>query len=235
MRLKNVLLVPNITKNLLSIGKLADDLSCVILFSSKGFVVKDKKTWKTLASGCREGGLYTIGGNTYALFSTRQRTASDEVWHQRLGHPQQKVLSFLSQRNFISVDGHNKGKSICTSCQMGKSCKLPFINENTRSDFPLHKIHCDLWGPAPINSVQNFRYYVSFVDDCTCYTWMFPLKYKSDIFACFKKFKNMVELQHNHKIKVFQSNGGGEFGKTEFLNFLSDHGIVRQISCPRTP
>lgn len=31
LRLKNVLLVPNITKNLLSIGKLADDLSCVIL------------------------------------------------------------------------------------------------------------------------------------------------------------------------------------------------------------
>ena len=45
----------------------------------------------------------------------------------------------------------------------------------------------------------------------------------------------MVELQHNHKIKVFQSDGGGEFGKTEFLNFLSDHGIVRQISCPQTP
>ena len=40
--LKNVLLVLNITKNLLSVGKLIDNLFCVTIFSSNGFVIRDE-------------------------------------------------------------------------------------------------------------------------------------------------------------------------------------------------
>ena len=53
---------------------------------------------------------------------------------------------------------------------------------------PLTKIHCDLWGPTPIASVQNYKYYVIFVDDHTRYTWLYTLKKKSNFFNPFSFF-----------------------------------------------
>ena len=48
-------------------------------------------------------------------------------------------------------------------------------------------------GQAPISSIQNFCYYVIFVDDCTRYSLLYPLKNKSDFYVCFLKFKKFVE------------------------------------------
>ncbi|KAL2517389.1 BRASSINOSTEROID INSENSITIVE 1-associated receptor kinase 1 [Abeliophyllum distichum] len=43
------------------------------------------------------------------------------------------------------------------SCQMGKSCRLPFKTSNRISKFPIEKIHCDLLGSAPMASNQDDR------------------------------------------------------------------------------
>ena len=48
-------------------------------------------------------------------------------------------------------------------------------------------------------------------------------------------FQKQVENQFNKKIKVFQSDGGGEFMSTIFRSHLRDHGIIHLISCPATP
>ena len=63
-----------------------------------------------------------------------------------------------------------KSTTISVSCQLGKNCKLPFGLRNKFSSNPLEKIHCDLWGPAPNNSTQGYKYYVVFIDDYTRYT-----------------------------------------------------------------
>ena len=97
-------------------------------------------------------------------------------------------------------------------------------------DFPLQKIHCDLWGSAPIASHQNYRYYVLFVDDSIWFSWIFPLKRKSDFVPYFLKFQRKVENQLDRKIKVFKCDGCGEFQSTKFFNHLNLYGIVKQIS-----
>lgn len=99
----------------------------------------------------------------------------------------------------------------------------------------MFKIHTNLWGPAPITSFQQLKYYVSFIDDCTCFTWMYPLKRKSDFYACFKQFERMVENQFVKKIKIFQFDGGGEFSNGKFVKYLHECGILHQMSCPGTP
>lgn len=58
---------------------------------------------------------------------------------------------------------------------------------------------------------------------------------KFDCFAKFVTFKRIIENQFNYKIKGLQIDDGGEFTSWVFMNFLSDHGITNQISCPYTP
>ena len=100
---------------------------------------------------------------------------------------------------------------------------------------PVERIHCDLWGPSPISSVQGFRYYVVFIDHYSRFTWFYPLKLKSDFFSTFVMFQKLVENQLEHKIKIFQCDGGGEFISVQFLKHLQDHDIQQNMSCPYTP
>lgn len=63
------------------------------------------------------------------------------------------------------------------------------------------------------------------------------LSFKEEIgfFGCFLKFQKLVKNQFERKIKVFQSDGGGEFSSTHFLIHLSHCGIFQQGSCPGMP
>ena len=76
------------------------------------------------------------------------------------------------------------------------------------------------------------RYYVMFIDDFTRYTWLYPLKLKSDVFQAFIDFQHRIERQFNQKIVNFQSDWGGEF--QALSKHLKEHGINHQISCPHT-
>ena len=71
--------------------------------------------------------------------------------------------------------------------------QLPFSPSHSCTKFPLELVHNDVWGPAPISSINGFRYYVIFVDDFTRFTWFFPLRHKSQVFSSFQHFKTTME------------------------------------------
>ena len=58
------------------------------------------------------------------------------------------------------------------------------------------------------------------------------MKYKSDVFATFKKWKAEVENQTSLKVKCLRSDNGGEYDKSEFKAFCAAEGIglMRTIS-----
>ena len=90
----------------------------------------------------------------------------------------------------------------------------------------------DVWGPSSIASINVARYYVSFVDDFSRYTWLFPISSKSDMFRIFSQFHIYVERLFERKIKAIQTDWGGEFQKLNPL--LAKLGISHRISCPHT-
>lgn len=113
------------------------------------------------------------------------------IWHDRLGHPSDSVL--LPLLKHFNLSSSNTSKSFCYPCLQGKLHKLPFSHSTSVSTFPLQLIHTDVWGPSPQISVNGFNYYVSFVDDMSKYTWLYPIKLKSDVSTVFKTFKLLVE------------------------------------------
>ncbi|KAH9648572.1 retrovirus-related pol polyprotein from transposon RE1 [Citrus sinensis] len=101
--LKNVLVVPSLKKNLLSVGQLTHDNSCIIEFSSNKFVVKDYQG-NILAKGTKTKGLYALDeGHHAALYLSEGRKAPYNIWHQRMGHPQIKSIKFLNKNKLIDV------------------------------------------------------------------------------------------------------------------------------------
>jgi len=196
--------------------------------------VKDKATSRVLSKGKKVIGLYRLDVPLFLTFySFRQQVASDGVWHKRLGHPNDQVLKHLSTIKAILFN--KTSQSMCESCQLGKTCRLPFSSSDFRSSRPLERIHCDVWGPVPIVSVQGFRFYVVFIDNYLRFCWFYPLKLKSDVFSVFKAFQQQVENQYKQKICVFQSDGGGEFMNNNMSQHLAACGIKHFVSCPHTP
>ncbi|CAH9143716.1 unnamed protein product [Cuscuta epithymum] len=65
--------------------------------------------------------------------------------------------------------------------------------------------------------------------------WIYMLKYKSDVFKVFVKFKRLVENQSGNSIKILRTDGGGEYTSKEFTKFCEDNGIVHEVTSPYTP
>jgi hypothetical protein len=194
--------VPKLKKNLLSVSQLINDNSCTFEFNTNGFVIKDQ-AHQILAKGHKKGSLYALeGGKIEAL--TVVKEAPSEVWHARLGHPNVKFLQILDNKKVINVSDWLIKNVLCSSCQLGKRCKLSFNKSDSTSSFPLEKIHSDLWGPAPTISSQKFQYYVIFVDDFTRYTWLYPLKNKSDFIHAFLNFKLLLRIILTGKSRYFK-------------------------------
>jgi hypothetical protein len=59
--------------------------------------------------------------------------------------------------------------------------------------------------------VDGFDSFITFTDDYSCYSYIYPIHDRYESLEKFKIFKAEVENQHNIKIKVVRSDHGGEF------------------------
>ena len=84
-------------------------------------------------------------------------------------------------------------------------------------------------------SMSQDKYALTFIDYFSRYCWVHFMKHKSEVFGVFKVFKALVENQCGRKLKVLRSNNGGEYVKSDFINYCADAGIQMQHSIPYTP
>jgi transposase InsO family protein len=123
----------------------------------------------------------------------------------------------------------------CASCKLGKSKIFPFPLHASRASHCFDLIHSDVWGPSPVSSHEKFKYYVTFIDDHSRFTWVYFLRSKSEVFRIFTEFFAYVANQFSSSIKTLRTDSGGEYLSTEFQAFLASKGILHQRSCPSTP
>jgi transposase InsO family protein len=83
-----------------------------------------------------------------------------------------------------------------------------------------------------VYSSAGNRYYISFLDAFSRYTWLFPMNNKSDVCAIFIQFQKNVERYFNSKIKIIQSDWGSEY--RSLSKILANQGISHRLSCPHT-
>ena len=95
---------------------------------------------------------------------------------------------------------------------------------------PLELVYSDTWGPAPFPSINGACYYVHFIDAFSKYTWLYLIQSRSQLKSIFLHFQQMVELQLETKIKMFQSDNAAE--NVNLSRVLQAQGIIHKFSCP---
>ena len=106
--LHDVLFVPNLKKNLLSVSQLTSQYPVNCEFSNVNFCVKERNTGRPLITGRRKGNLYVLSDEPEAHFSYRFKSGTTNIWHQRLGYPQFSTIPLLKNKGFIDVIGSFK-------------------------------------------------------------------------------------------------------------------------------
>ena len=84
-------------------------------------------------------------------------------------------------------------------------------------------------------SLCGSRYYITFIDDCSRKLWVYLVKNKSDVLDTFKRWKAMVEIETDLRLKCLRSNNGGEYIGGGFKEYCAANGIGMEKTIPRTP
>lgn len=260
-QLKNVLFVPELSTNLISVSQLVKD-GLTVTFNRSGCNVFDsncKVTGSCIAQGSCVNGIYKFNGfvcgsswvsqnKVHSLLLQRGQkslsaavAASEpllEVWHRRLGHLSLSGMCMLQNmaNGFDLQKQDTQDLKNCIACLEGKLSAEPFPkNQAKRASKPLELVHTDVCGPMQEASWGGAKYLVTFTDDFTRKTFGFLIKNKSQVMFCFINFQKFVEKQLDFRIKCLRSDNGGEYCSKQFSDYLKSHGIVHQTSVPYTP
>ncbi|WVZ90565.1 hypothetical protein U9M48_036856 [Paspalum notatum var. saurae] len=229
LHLKNILHVPSAHKNLVSVHRLAKDNSAFLEFHPDHFFIKDQVTKNIILRGRCHRGLYPLPSTHPIKQAFGAVKPSLSRWHSRLGHPSSSIVARIVSNNNLPFSVESNRESVCDACQKAKSHQLPYHRSSSVSKYPLELVYSDVWGPAP-RSVGGRNYYVSFIDDFSKFTWIYLLKFKSEVFEKFHEFQTLVERLFNRKIIAMQTDWGGEYQKLH--TFFNKIGISHHVCCP---
>jgi hypothetical protein len=84
---------------------------------------------------------------------------------------------------------------------------------------------------AALESSGRYKYYVNFIDDFSKFTWIYLLKFKSEVFQKIWEFQALVEWFFDKKNLAIQTEWGGEYEKLNPI--FQQIGISHHIYCPR--
>ncbi|GJV72017.1 retrovirus-related pol polyprotein from transposon TNT 1-94 [Tanacetum coccineum] len=242
--LSNVYYIPNLTMNLASVSKICDS-GYDVNFSVCDCSIYDRKTHEVVGKGHMQGDLYVLdhfrdihatasSSVDLSSFWLNRSSSAFYLWHSRLGHVSGSRLRFLASTGALGkLDAHDI--SDCSGCKLAKFSALLFSNNVSSFTAPFDTVHSDVWGPSPVSTKGGSKYYVSFIDDFTRYTWIYLMKRRSDFLTVFKEFRALVKTQHSAIIKCFRCDLGGEYTSNEFVGLLKSDGTIYQTSCTNTP
>lgn len=226
--IRNVLYVPGMCTNLLSVVQITND-SKLVNFDSKGFTITNQKTGEIIAAGVRENNLYKLD-----VVKNSALLCNYETWHRRIGHCNSNILDKMNKG---SVDGikfsKSKSTDICEVCIQAKHAKSPFEPSSTSTSDILELLHSDLCGPIEVESLGGSRYFLTFLDDYSSKLFIYFLKTKDEVKVKFYDFKKTIERQTGKKIKIVRTDNGKEYCNKEFDKYLD--GIIHQTTVPYNP
>ena len=249
LNLKDVVFVPSMRRNLISVVALDCDGYFCNFGNGKLQLLYDACI---VGSGSLCDGLYKIDLhptfiNSINAVTSKKRGRIDEsssmLWHRRLGHISRDRMQRLIKEGVLH-DLDFTDFDTCVDCIKGKLPARARKGKRSRKQDVLEMIYTDICGPITPSAIGGYKYFITFIDDYSRFGWLELLTEKSESLSAFKTFKATVELKLGKKIKCVHSDRGGEYyGRYDetgrnpgpFARYLQECGIEASYTMPGTP
>jgi len=234
LRLTDVQYSPHVAYTLVSIGRLDKEGfttqfghgKCVIWGSDGEKIGEVQRTARKAYKVEHEMGMANVAEETLTI---------DEL-HRRMGHASIQVIRDLVKHGMVTgvrLEYSPVGKPFfCESCVYGKATRksVPKIREGERATVFGGEIHSDLWGKSPVASKGGKLYMDTYIDDSSRLTNVFFLRHKSEQPTAYKKYEAWAENQLGVRIKVLNTDRGGEYLGGDFVAYLKSRGTLQKLS-----
>jgi hypothetical protein len=146
-QLKNVMHVPGLKKNLVSVAML-EDRGYDVVFSSGKAYLRHKATGQVKKIGIRVKNLYMleVDGCSAMIGKVEKVVSRDdgELWHRRLGHLHHGALKIMQQISTGLPKGTLAQLDQCKGCTLGKYVKSTFHEKENHASVILERIHTNV-------------------------------------------------------------------------------------------
>lgn len=232
VHLSNVLYVPGLVANLVSVFSLCQQPEVRILFEQDcAYLAHGQECRIFDIARAVHPGLYLMSAcypvpqqqttwpqahslDTVALLSSSTSSASLTLWHRRLGH-----LNFHGVRAVAPVvcdmhitSKHKHDHSICAACAVGKLVPMsyPAMSETVWTK-PVQLVHMDVltW---PVHDLHGYKYLTTVIDQYSSYAAVVLLKTKSaqEVLAAVQSVLEPWARVHSYPLQL-SVDGGGEY------------------------
>jgi Reverse transcriptase (RNA-dependent DNA polymerase)/gag-polypeptide of LTR copia-type/Integrase core domain/GAG-pre-integrase domain len=252
--LQNVLHVPDLQHNLLSIRALTKNGTLQLLFDENMCTVSLTDI-AVLFQAFESNDLYWVystaaptpaKSNLHANAAYVTVHEEMQLWHRRFAHlgwdglgkliDGDLVSGIVMKRGEATVDAMTKiGRPVCEPCLKAKQSREPFRSSSSVSTAVLDLVHMDLCGPYQEESLGGSRYTATFLDDFSKFSVVRTLSHKSDVTAAIKEVIALLETQTGRKVKVVRTDRGGEYINGALDAYFKQKGIVHQHTVPYSP
>ena len=249
-RIENVLFVPGLSQNLIATSQ----------FMKKGYEISMKKGECIIQDPTRpltrlkaveneqnllviqdkiliNEKVYQYNENNIPSSIALSSNASElKLLHHRLGHLNHNHIKEAAKRGILKdlkIPGNIslEDLDICPGCQFGKAqnnkkTRIKKVRATAIGDV----IHTDICGPMKFMSKGKKRYFITFTDEYSGYTWTRFLFAKSEAFEKFKDFNALFKNQFQTSIKILKSDQGGEYESNKFKQYCIENGILQRFT-----
>ncbi|HEY5813547.1 MAG TPA: reverse transcriptase domain-containing protein [Terrimicrobiaceae bacterium] len=242
VRIHQVLYVPGLQGNLLSIGQLAEKgIEC--RFSSQGAILR--QDGETLANARREGrnfvlyptqGAHDARNTTVTTEYGRQGPNPDsyELWHRRLGHIGEEKMKLLQTTVTGVTDLAAGPQERCETCAISKSVRTTNKETPERAVKRLQRVYTDFWGPFATPTPSGAKYMLTFTDDFTRKSWIYLVKARTELYGKFREWQTEVERQSIEKLQAIRCDNAREY-RALAVDLKQRNGVLVEFTTPYTP
>ncbi|SGY70301.1 BQ5605_C004g03135 [Microbotryum silenes-dioicae] len=229
--LNDAIYVPESPANLISVW--AFDQKGVRITVQKGHIEL------STAKGCIATATAIDKGAPPAYVTTASTRPPLLTLHCRYGHaPIQAIKRLVASGQVKGLDWtYSDSECVeftCNACLASKAHRSPFPSSLSHTAEPLALVHSDVLS-FPEESINHFHYLVTFIDDYSRKTWVYPISHKSDVLPTFKDWLLEIENATGHRLKTLRSDNGGEYISSAFNGYCAARGIHRKLTIPYTP
>jgi hypothetical protein len=126
-------------------------------------------------------------------------------WHRRLCHLSYDLLCRLSGLGLLRRLPLLQFESnlVYAPCHHGKMIAASHSSVNTMmTEQPRQLLHMDTIGPSRVCSMGDKCYVLVIVDDYSCYSWVFFLESKDEVFEHFRSLSLRLNNEHPYCLKA---------------------------------